>query len=178
MVQPAGARAVRRAALALAIAAGPGWLSACGAHQPPSGTGRAKPPVTAVRSDVWHPPTVSGPPSTANFCTLLVAAYQHIKTNVIAVNLGVRQQIVRDYIGFTPKVVAAAPPQIAPAASVYLPAIARVLGDLSAVGLDAAKTPPGQIGAIITDPNVQAASAQVLAFSQQYCHYDIAGAPG
>lgn len=132
-------------------------------------------PVTAVQSDDWTPPVVSGPPSTAKFCTLLVADYTHLKTNAIAVTMQVRQEIIGDYVRFTPTVIAAAPPQIAPAAALYLQSIAKVLGVLNSVGLNPAKAPPGQIGSVLTDPSVQAASVQVLDFSQQNCHYDITG---
>lgn len=160
--------------VAVTIAGAASSAAACGgSHHAPKTSPNTQ--VTAVRADDWHPPVVSGPPSTANFCTLLVAQYTHIKTNVLAVNLRVRQQIVHDYITFTPNVIAAAPPDIAPAATVYLQAIARVLGDLNAVGLNAAKAPPGQVGAVLTDPQIQAAGAQVLGYSQQYCHYDISG---
>lgn len=129
-----------------------------------------------MHADNWHPPTVSGPPSTANFCTLLVATYQHIKTNTIATTLAVRRQIIGDYIDFTPKVIAEAPPSIAPAASTYLQGITSVLRDLNQARLNTAKAPQAQIGAVLTDPQVQAASIQVLAFSNQNCHYDITGA--
>lgn len=137
---------------------------------------RPTPPVTAVAADHWVPPTVPGPPSTAKFCTLLVADYMHIQTNAIATTMKVRQQIVGDYVRFTPTVVGAAPPPIAAPATLYLSSIAKLLGILNKVGLDASKAPPGQVGAILLDPQVRAAGTQVFAYSKQYCHYDITGA--
>jgi hypothetical protein len=150
-------------------------LSACGGSHETQARPRTSVPVTAVRVDTWKPPVVRGPPSTEKFCTLLVADYTHLKTNVIAANMKIRQQIIGDYIRYTPTVIAAAPPTITVAATLYLSSIAEVLSILNSVGLNAARAPPGQIGTVLTDPAVQAASTQVLGFSQQYCHYNIAG---
>ncbi|MGI8752578.1 MAG: hypothetical protein ACR2MN_09760 [Acidimicrobiales bacterium] len=150
-------------------------MTACGSSHDAKKSTPTTAAVTSVTSDRWKPPQVPGPASTAKFCALLVAQYDHIGTNTRAANLKVRQQIVADYVRFTPTVIDAAPPQIAPAATTYLQSVAKILGLLNSAGLDPAKTPRGSIGAILLDPQVAAASAQVLSFSEQYCHYDIAG---
>ncbi|MDQ6837517.1 MAG: hypothetical protein M3137_04030, partial [Actinomycetota bacterium] len=147
--------------------------SACGSEHHP----RASTPTTSaaspLASDPWKPPVVAGPPSTAKFCTLLVADYDHLGTNPRAANLKVRQQIIGDFISFTPTVIAAAPTPIAAAAATYLGGITQILTILNAAGLNAAKTPQGSIGMILLDPQVSAASTQVLSFAQQNCHYNI-----
>jgi hypothetical protein len=131
-----------------------------------------------LTADRWRPPVIPGPPSKEKFCALLIAQYQHIQTNTIAANLKVRQQIVGDYVRFTPTVIAAAPPDIAPAATTYLQDTAKILSLLNAAGLDSAKTPRGSIGTILLDPRYTSATTQTLAYSQQNCHFDIGGAVG
>lgn len=118
-------------------------------------------------------PAVSGPPSTSNFCTLLVATYTHEARLPFARDQKVREEIVADYVKAEPHVAAAAPPEIAPAARTYLGAVARILADLGRAGLDAKKVPHGELGPLLLDPQVKAAGDQVLAFSQSYCHYVI-----
>ena len=131
--------------------------------------------TTLITADAWSPPAVSGPPSTGTFCTLLVAAYKHIGTLPLAANLKVKQDIVRDYVGFEPRVVAQAPPSIKADANVYLGAVASTLAALNQVGLDASKLKPGQIGVDLLSPQVEAASTVVLSFSRSSCHYAIGG---
>ncbi|MHB1533316.1 MAG: hypothetical protein ACYC1D_01635 [Acidimicrobiales bacterium] len=138
------------------------------ARRPPA------PTTTVLQADHWNPPAVSGPPSTANFCTLLVADYRHLATNADATNPKVRAQILDDYAAFAPTVIAAAPPVIAPAATVYLGGIAKAVGAIAAAGLDPQKADKADVGGVIFDPAVQQAGNQVQAFSRQYCHYDIA----
>jgi hypothetical protein len=133
----------------------------------------ASPSTTLVTVDHWSPPVVVGPPSSANFCTLLVANYQHLNSLADAPKLRVRQQIVTDYVAFTPKVIASAPGSIQAAASVYLGSIATVLRQLNSVGLDSAKLHSGDVAALLLNPKVRVAGDSVLAYSADDCHYDI-----
>ncbi|MDQ2728138.1 MAG: hypothetical protein M3Y91_09825 [Actinomycetota bacterium] len=167
---------IRKLIVVVALVIGAGAVGACGGgHRSTKAPASTTSAPAVVATDTWKPPDVPGPPSTAKFCTLLVAQYQHIKTNTIAVSLKVRQQIVADYVRFTPTVVAAAPPEIAPAAATYLQGTAKILSLLNAAGLNAAKTPPGSIGTVLLDPQYNAASTRAVAFAQQNCHYDIGG---
>jgi hypothetical protein len=151
---------------ALAIA-----LSACGgSHAPRRAAGEA---TAALRRDIWNPPQAFGPPSTAKFCKLLVYQYEHLGELPFAASLKIKEQIVGDYISFTPTVIAAAPPQIAPAAKTYLDSVAEILADLRRVGLQAAKLPRGTLGPLLLAPAIRSAAQQVLDFSQQQCHYTI-----
>jgi len=152
-------------------------LAACGGHGAAKAARRAAPgpTTTAVVADTWSPPVVAGPPSTATFCTLLVATYAHIGTLPRAASLRVRQDIVSDYVRLTPHVVAAAPPQIAEAAKLYLTTVATVLTLVNRVGLDASRLPKGQLSELLLDPRVRAAGDAVVNFSQQDCRYTIGG---
>lgn len=149
--------------------------SGCGSSHPPGASTATTSASSPLTSDHWKPPVVPGPPGTSKFCTLLVADYDHLGTSTRATNLRVRQQIVGDFTRFTPTVIAAAPPSIAAPASAYLGGITKILNLLNAAGLDAAKAPPGSIGAVLLDPQFKAAGAPVTDFAQQNCHYDISG---
>lgn len=150
-----------------------GVVTACGGgHSRPNAQGQGTP---LIASDTWTPPVVTGPASAANFCTLLVATYQHVGQLPEAANSQVRQQMVRDYVDVTPRTIAAAPRPIAPAARLYLNAVAQILADLNQVGLNAQKLPRGQLGPLLLDPKIKAAGTKVIAYSQQYCHYPIGG---
>jgi hypothetical protein len=165
----------RRAWTAPRIAAGVATivgLAGCGAGHAAKAAG---PTTTLITTDSWVPPAVSGPPSTAGFCTLLVATYRHVGELPQAANLKVRQQIVADYITTAPKVIAAAPPLIAPAAQLYLSGVSRILADLNQVGLDSNKLPAGQLGPLLLDPKIKDAGNRVITFSLANCHYTIGG---
>lgn len=162
----------RRAWWAVAVALAVAPLAACGGHASPRSTG---PTTTLLTADTWALPAVSGPPSTANFCTLLVATYRHLGQLPQAANNKVRQAIVGDYITAAPTVSAAGPPQIASSARLYLSSVAQILGDLNRVGLDARKLPTGQLGPLLLDPKIKAAGNAVIDFSQKHCHYTIGG---
>ncbi len=150
--------------------------SACGAGHPSKGTTATTSASSPLTSDRWKPPVVPGPPSTPKFCTLLVADYDHLGTSARAVNLKVRQQIVGDFVTFTPTVIGAAPPSIAAPAAAYLGGITRILTLLNTAGLNGAKTPQGSIGQVLLAPQFKAAGPPVTAFAQQHCRYDISGA--
>ncbi|MGH9056923.1 MAG: hypothetical protein ACRDYY_13845 [Acidimicrobiales bacterium] len=147
----------------------------CGSPAARSATPRKAPATPLITADTWALPAVSGPPSTANFCTLLVATYTHEGRLPFARDQKVREEMVADYVRAEPRVAAAAPPQIAPAARTYLGAVAGILADMDRAGLDAKKVPHGSLGPYLLDPRVTAAGDQVLAFSQNYCHYTIGG---
>jgi hypothetical protein len=147
-------------------------LTACGGHAAARSTG---PTTTLITADNWTLPATTGPPSTANFCTLLVATYSHEGQLPQAANNKVRQSIVADYVTAAPGVIAAAPPSIAPAAKLYLHTVAQILADLNRVGLNAQKLPKGQLGPLLLDPKIKAAGTSVVNFSQRYCHYTIGG---
>lgn len=149
--------------------------SACGTGHPSKATTATTSASSPLISDHWEPPVVAGPPSTPKFCTLLVADYDHLGTSTRAANLKVRQHVVGDYVGFTPTVIAAAPPAIAAPAAAYLGGITRILTLLNSAGLNGAKTPQGSIGQVLLDPQFKAAGPPVTAFAQQNCHYDISG---
>jgi len=146
-------------------------LTGCASHHAAS-TG---PTTTLVTADQWAPPVMSGPPTTGEFCTGLVAVYQHLGNIAAAPRLQVRQQIIGDYVNFAPALIASAPPSIAAAAKLYIGSIAIALRDLDAVDLNAQKLRTGQVLGLLLNPTVRSAGNAVLAFSSQYCHYDIGG---
>lgn len=144
-----------------------------GGHGKTAASERSGPTTTLIESDTWSLPTTSGGPSDANFCTLLVSLYQHMAKLPYTANLHVRQQFVADYVSASPAVEAAAPASLAPAAKEYLGTVAATLAALGKVGLNSRKLGPGSLGPSLLDPKFSAASQQVLAFSQQTCHYTI-----
>ena len=120
----------------------------------------------------WPPALPAGPASQAKFCTALVDQYVHLRQPSAATRtLAQREMLVCDYVEFAPQVVAAAPPAIAAAASLYLNSIARVLNAFAAAGMDARKVPPA-VGSLLTNAQVEAAGSQVLAYSRNDCHFD------
>lgn len=134
---------------------------------------RSGPTTTLIESDTWTLPVITGGPSDANFCTLLVSLYQHMAKLPYAANLHVRELFVTDYVNASPTVEAAAPPALAAAAKEYLGTVAATLAALGKVGLNNHKLGPGSLGPGLLDPQFAAASQQILAFSQQTCHYSI-----
>jgi hypothetical protein len=155
-------------AVLLATAAGLTLVAGC------SGSSAAKRTTgtTLITADDWSVPPVSGPPSAANFCTLLIAGYQHLGTNPRAANLRVREQIVGDFVNLEPRLVAEAPAAIKADATRYLGAVAETLAALNKVGLDSGKLRPGQLPALLTRQMQQAATG-VTSYSERYCHYTI-----
>lgn len=161
-------------AAAAAVAALP-MFAGCSSdgHGTAAGRGRSGPTTTLIESDTWSLPTTSGGPSDTNFCTLLVSLYEHMAKLPFTANLHVREQFVADYVAATPTIEAAAPASLAPAAKEYLGTVAATLAALGKVGLNNRKLGPGSLGPSLLDPKFAAASQQVLAFSQQTCHYTI-----
>lgn len=133
-------------------------------------------PTTVVATtDTWTPPAVTGGPSTANFCRVLVAVYTHEQTLTVVADPRMRQDIVADYVRAAPRAIALAPPSIAPAANLYLGAIASVLASLDNAGLDPTKLSNRELTSILLNPRVKDAGNKVIDFSQQECHYTIGG---
>jgi hypothetical protein len=154
--------------LAALVMAGCGGASAA-----PAKAHRHAHPVAAT---AWPPALPPGPASEAKFCTALVDQYRHLRQPLAATRtLAQRELLVRDYVEFTPQVVAAAPPTIAPAAGLYLTSIAKVLNAFVAAGMDARKVPPS-VGSLLTDSRVEAAGSQVVAYSRSDCHFSIEAA--
>jgi hypothetical protein len=147
-------------------------LSGCGG----AGHARGGPATTLLARDDWTAPSVTGPPSAANFCTVLTAMYRHESELPIATQK-IKEQIVRDFVATVPEALAAAPAPIAPAAHTYLVSLAAVLRALDQAGLDYRRIPAGTLTPLLLDPNVKTAGNQVLAYSQTVCHYTIGGSP-
>jgi hypothetical protein len=150
------------AAVVLAMAAG-----ACGG---PSPAGGAHAPAEVDR---WTPPRVSGPPSAANFCTLLLASYKHVNTVASLKDVKVRDEVLGDWVKEVPPLLAEAPPTIAAPAKVYLTAVAGVLDHLARRPMTSADAGGSTMLATLTNPAVVQAGNQLFAFSRQYCHYDL-----
>jgi hypothetical protein len=158
-------RALAGAALVGLVMAGCGGASAAPAKSPHGHHAGASAP--------WPPNLTPGPPSQARFCAALVDQYRHLRQPPAATRtLAQREALVRDYVEFTPQVVAAAPATIAPAARVYLSSIAKVLNAFVAAGMDSRKVPPS-VGSLLTNPQVEAAGSQVVAYASDDCHFSI-----
>ena len=140
-----------------------------GGHRPKS---VGPPPITA---DTWKPPAVTGGASSQNFCSLLVATYEHEAQIPMAANNKVKEEMLQDYVSTVPAIVSDAPPAISHAAGVYLPSVAKLLSDLIRVGLDSQKLKGGNLASLLLDPRIKSAGNQVLAYSQSQCHYNISG---
>lgn len=144
-------------------------VSGCGGHSSAPSSG---PTTTLITADHWTAPASTGVRSEANFCRLLIADYQHLGSLGDAANVRVKQAIVSDVVSFAPTVIAAAPLSILADASQYLRSIAQFLTALNAAGLNAQHLQNGAAG-VLLDPKVKQAGQQVMAYSAQYCHYDI-----
>ncbi len=138
-----------------------------------AGSPRAKPSATVDR---WHPPQVTGPPSTSNFCTLLVADYRHVATLTAARGTAAKERIADDFANLMPRVIAEAPPSIAAAARTYLTDVATIVRAISEAGLNPSKVKSTEPAELIKSPQFRAAGQQLLTFSADDCHYVIGGA--
>jgi hypothetical protein len=118
-------------------------------------------------------PAVEGPPSTSNFCSVLVAMYEHEAQIPYAADNKVKAQIVEDYITTVPKALAEAPRSISASAQLYLHTVGQILTQLEQADLNPTKVRGGDIAADLLNPAVKSAGNQVLAYSAEYCHYDI-----
>jgi hypothetical protein len=147
-------------------------LAGCGGHTRHS----SAPTTTLLQSDNWKAPVVSGPPSSHNFCTVLVAMYSHQAEMTIAAP-AVKKQILTDFTSTVPEALANAPADIAAPARTYLTGLSTVLDAVVRAGLDYKKVPAGTFTPLLLDPKIKAAGTQVLDYSRTVCHYTIGGAP-
>lgn len=147
-------------------------LSACGhpSHR------QAAPTTTLLQNDTWKPPVVTGPPSARNFCSVLVAMYEH-QTQLPVATTRVKEQILSDFVATVPEALASAPADIAAPARTYLTSLAHLLDALARNGLDYKKVPGGTLTPLLLDPSIKAAGNQVLSYSRTVCHYTIGAAP-
>lgn len=147
-------------------------MSACGrpSHR------QAAPTTTLIQTDSWKAPVVSGPPSSQNFCAVLVSMYSH-QTQLPAATATVKKQILSDFVATVPEALASAPPDIEPSARTYLTSLASLLDALVKDGMDYKKVPPGTLTPLLLDPSIKAAGTQVLSYSRTVCHYTIGGTP-
>ena len=143
-----------------------------------SGSGRhhTAPVTTLLQTDDWTPPTVTGPPSAATFCTVLTAMYRHEAELPVAAKL-LKPKILEDFVATVPSAETAAPPDIAGPARTYLGTLAPLLDALARAGLDYGKVPKGTLSPFLLDPEVRSAGQTVLAYSERVCHYTIGGGP-
>lgn len=146
--------------------------SACGSAHRQASAHPATTTTTLMQVDSWSAPEPSGPPSPGAFCSVLTAMYRH-EADLPLATRNVKEQILRDYVRTVPVALAVAPPDIAPAARIYLTSVSRILTTLATVGLDYKKIKPGTLTALLLDPQIKAAGNQVLAYSQSQCHYTI-----
>ena len=124
--------------------------------------------------DRWTPPALSGPASQANFCLALTSIYRHMAELSRAADPHVATQIVSDYVGYEPTVVAAAPTDVRQAAATYLGAVASYLAGLARAGLNLAHLPPSALAGL-RSPSTQPAASEVLGYSRSQCGYVIGG---
>lgn len=143
-----------------------------------SGSGRhnASPVTTLLQTDDWTPPTVSGPPSAAAFCTVVTAMYRHEAELPVAAKQ-VKPRILEDFVATIPTAEKVAPPDIAGPARTYLGSLAPLLDALARAGLDYRKVPKGTLTPFLLDPGVRSAGDAVLGYSERVCHYTIGGGP-
>ncbi|HET9731796.1 MAG TPA: hypothetical protein VFP54_03890 [Acidimicrobiales bacterium] len=132
--------------------------------------------TTLLHADRWTAPVVTGPPSAAGFCTVLVAMFSH-QSELPVATTPVKKRILADFVATVPEALRNAPPDIAPAARIYLDRLAAVLTALSAANFDYGKVPAGTLAPLLLDPEVKAAGNRVLAYSSTVCHYTIGAAP-
>lgn len=144
-----------------------------------SGGGHSGHPATTVvpnevTADHWAPPSVTGGPSATNFCLALTSIYRHLADLPRVTSKPVTEDYLSDYVHFAPTVVAAAPPEVAPSAALYVNAITAYLGHLVQAGLDLNRLPPGSLSQLAT-PAVNAAYKKMSGYAQTQCHYTIGG---
>jgi hypothetical protein len=122
----------------------------------------------------WPPPAtaLAGPPSTAKFCGLLIDDYEHLKTSQQTHGTTGEERILDDYVAFATTLEKAAPASISPAVARYVGAVADLLRDLAAHGLNVLALPASDLSPLKSPP-VEAAATSLIAFSTRQCHYDL-----
>lgn len=119
---------------------------------------------------------VTGPPSSQNFCTVLVAMYSH-QAELPLATIAVKKQVLSDFVATAPEALETAPPGIAGAARTYLDSLDALLRALVKADLDYQKVPAGTLSPLLLDPSIKAAGTQVLDYARTVCHYTIGGTP-
>lgn len=147
-------------------------LAGCGGSRHHS----SAPTTTLLQTDVWKVPAVAGPPSSANFCTVLVAMYSH-ESQLPLATPPVKKEILSDFSAAIPVALAAAPSNIAAPARTYLSSLGTLLDALVKGDLDYKKVPAATLTPLLLDPNIKAAGTEVLNYSRSVCHYPIGGGP-
>lgn len=148
------------------------FLAGCGASRHHS----SAPTTTLLQTDVWKAPSVTGPPSSGNFCKVLVAMYSH-ESQLPLATTAVKKEILSDFSATIPEALAAAPGDIAAPARTYLNSLGALLDALVKGDLDYKKVPAGTLTPLLLDPDVKSAGTQVLNYSRSVCHYPIGGGP-
>jgi hypothetical protein len=151
-------------------------LSGCGSttvagHADPQHRAGVKAGPGGVTYD-WPPPGFRGAPNTAAFCTLLIDDYQHLKTAQAAGSVATKKAIVGGYVAFSNRLLAAAPPTIASAATTYVLPVTDLLRQLVVAGFAIARVPKSYFAALDTVA-VATAQSQLVTFSSRQCHYDL-----
>lgn len=140
--------------------------------------GRAAAPTTlppgTITVDRWSPPTLTGGPGQANFCSALTAIYQHMGDLPHVISRKVTESIIGDYVAYAPTVVAQAPPAIHPSAAAYIGAVSTYLHELIQSGLDQGHLPTGSLATLST-PALRTDYSDVFGYTQTQCHYTIGG---
>jgi hypothetical protein len=156
------------ATLAAVVATGAG----CGSGSPHRATG---PTTTLITKDSWRPPKPAAVPDTGGYCTVVVSTYKHVADLPYAANQKVRSEIVGDYLGEVPTMIATAPQPIAGDSKVYFSAVAEILGDLQRAGLDPKRLSDPNLGHLLVDPAIKSAGDRVITFVSNNCNYKIGG---
>jgi hypothetical protein len=124
----------------------------------------------------WHAPVVTGGPSVANFCTLLVADVRHLSELDASADPAQAAQVLNEYVAAAPAIVAVAPPAIAPATRAYVAETATVYGALAAsqTKSPATKSSAASSGLLgqFSSPQSVAAVDLFRGFAEQHCGFD------
>lgn len=133
------------------------------------------PTTTLVKVDRWIAPTVAMTPGTEGYCTAVVSIYRHLASLPFAANHTVRVDMVKDYLGEVPTMIATAPPPVADDSKLYFTAVAQILGDLQKAGLNPRRLSDPNLSRLLLDPQIKAAGDRVIGFVKANCNYLIGG---
>jgi hypothetical protein len=162
----------RKVLLAAVLAALGASVAGCGSGSSHNASGGS---TTLVTADRWRPPNVPLTPSTGGYCTAVVSIYKHVADLPRAATQKVRTEIVGDYLGEVPTMIATAPQPVASASKVYFNAVAEILADLQKAGLDPKKLTDPNLGRVLLDPAIKSAGDRVITFVSDNCDYKIGG---
>jgi hypothetical protein len=105
----------------------------------------------------------------------VVSIYKHLALLPYAANQKVRAEMVKDYLGEVPAMIATAPQSVASDSKLYFTTVAEILGDLQRAGLDPRKLSDPNLGHLLLDPTIKAAGDRIIGFVRDNCHYVIGG---